>query len=122
MKQRIGILVVVMVAAWMGVAAQSLSVTDFKPLPNDLTANMAGTQVKDQNGEVAALIKVVTTQTGFTFEGGMAGIVKTLSNARVRYGCMCHTALRKSRYCIRRSVCCATTIFHAPSRLLAPMR
>ncbi|MCI6894175.1 MAG: PEGA domain-containing protein [Bacteroidales bacterium] len=77
MKQRIGILVVVMVAAWMGVAAQSLSVTDFKPLPNDLTANMAGTQVKDQNGEVAALIKVVTTQTGFTFEGGMAGIVKT---------------------------------------------
>ncbi len=77
MKQRIGILVVMMVAAWMGVAAQTLSVTDFKPLPNDLTANMAGTQVKDQNGEVAALIKVVTTQTGFTFEGGMAGIVKT---------------------------------------------
>ena len=69
--------IVMMVAAWMGVAAQSLSVTDFKPLPNDLTANMAGTQVKDQNGEVAALIKVVTTQTGFTFEGGMAGIVKT---------------------------------------------
>ena len=69
--------IVMMVAAWMGVASQSLSVTDFKPLPNDLTANMAGTQVKDQNGEVAALIKVVTTQTGFTFEGGMAGIVKT---------------------------------------------
>ena len=69
--------IVMMVAAWMGVAAQSLSVTDFKPLPNDLTANMAGTQVKDQNGDVAALIKVVTTQTGFTFEGGMAGIVKT---------------------------------------------
>ena len=69
--------IVMMVAAWIGVAAQSLSVTDFKPLPNDLTANMAGTQVKDQNGEVAALIKVVTTQTGFTFEGGMAGIVKT---------------------------------------------
>ena len=81
MKQRIGILVVVMVVAWMGVAAQTLSVTDFKPLPNDLTANMAGTQVKDQNGEVAALIKVVTTQTGFTFEGGAAGIVKTKQEA-----------------------------------------
>ena len=25
--------IVMMVAAWMGVAAQSLSVTDFKPLP-----------------------------------------------------------------------------------------
>ena len=31
----------------------------------------------DQNGETAALIKVVTTQTGFTFDGGALGIVKT---------------------------------------------
>ena len=62
---------------WLSLAAQGISVTSFKPLPNDLTANMAGTQVKDQNGEVAALIKVVTTQTGFSFEGGSAGIVKT---------------------------------------------
>ena len=61
----------------LAAAAQTLSVTSFKPLPNDLTANIAGTMVKDQNGEVAALIKVVTTQTGFAFEGGMAGIVKT---------------------------------------------
>ncbi|MGM9812084.1 MAG: PEGA domain-containing protein, partial [Muribaculaceae bacterium] len=30
---------------------------------------------------MAALIKVVTTQTGFTFEGGMAGIVKTRQEA-----------------------------------------
>ena len=66
-----------MLMGWMGLSAQGISVTSFKPLPNDLTANLAGTQVKDQNGEVAALIKVVTTQTGFTFEGGMAGIVKT---------------------------------------------
>ncbi len=64
-------------ATCLGAWAQTLSVTSFKPLDNDLTANLAGTQVKDQNGEVAALIKVVTTQTGFTFEGGMAGIVKT---------------------------------------------
>ncbi|MGM9836144.1 MAG: hypothetical protein ACI30L_05295, partial [Muribaculaceae bacterium] len=56
-------------ATCLGVWAQTLSVTSFKPLDNDLTANLAGTQVKDQNGEVAALIKVVTTQTGFTFEG-----------------------------------------------------
>ena len=64
-------------ATCLGAWAQTLSVTSFKPLDNDLTANLAGTQVKDQNGEVAALSKVVTTQTGFTFEGGMAGIVKT---------------------------------------------
>ncbi|MCI6894181.1 MAG: PEGA domain-containing protein [Bacteroidales bacterium] len=77
MKQRIGILVAIVAAAWISVAAQTLAVTSFKPLPNDLTANMAGTQEKDQNGDVAALIKVVTSQTGFSFEGGMAGIVKT---------------------------------------------
>ena len=65
----------------MAAAAQTLSVTSFKPLSNDLTANIAGTMEKDQNGEVAALIKVVTTQTGFTFEGGMAGIVKTRQEA-----------------------------------------
>ena len=71
------IILMMMLMGWMGLSAQGISVTSFKPLPNDLTANLAGTQVKDQNGEVAALIKVVTTQTGFTFEGGMAGIVKT---------------------------------------------
>ena len=31
----------------------------------------------DQNGEVAALIKVVTPETGFVFEGGTLGIVGT---------------------------------------------
>ena len=68
-------------AACMGAWAQGISVTSFKPLPDDLTANIAGSMEKDQNGEVAALIKVVTTQTGFTFEGGMAGIVKTKQEA-----------------------------------------
>ena len=70
-----------MLMGWMGLSAQVLSVTSFKPLPDDLTANIAGSMEKDQNGEVAALIKVVTTQTGFTFEGGMAGIVKTKQEA-----------------------------------------
>ncbi|MGM9813062.1 MAG: PEGA domain-containing protein, partial [Muribaculaceae bacterium] len=76
MKSRITLLLSLLMCG-MAAVAQSLSVTSFKPLPNDLTANNAGTMVKDQNGEVAALIKVVTTQTGFAFEGGMAGIVKT---------------------------------------------
>lgn len=58
--------------------AQSINVSSFKLLENDLDANTAGTIEKDQNGEVAALIKVVTTQTGFTFEGDAHGIVKAL--------------------------------------------
>ena len=59
------------------VDAQSISVSSFRLLENDLDANTAGTMEKDQNGDVAALIKVVTTQTGFTFDGGALGIVKT---------------------------------------------
>ena len=58
--------------------AQTISVSNFKLLDTDLTANTAGTMEMDQNGETAALIKVVTTQTGFTFDGGALGIVKTV--------------------------------------------
>lgn len=60
------------------VGAQSISVSSFRLLENDLDANTAGTMERDQNGEVAALIKVVTTQTGFSFDGGALGIVKTV--------------------------------------------
>lgn len=58
--------------------AQSLSVESFRLLETDLTANTRGTMERDQNGEVAALIKVVTSETGFVFDGGMMGIVKTV--------------------------------------------
>ncbi len=58
------------------VGAQNISVASFKLLENDLTANTHGTMEKDFNGEVAALIKVVTTEQGFVFDGGMVGIVK----------------------------------------------
>ena len=57
--------------------AQTISVSSFKLLDTDLTANTAGTMEIDQNGETAALIKVVTTQTGFTFDSGSLGVVKT---------------------------------------------
>lgn len=59
------------------VNAQNISVSSFKLLENDLTANTTGTMERDQNGEVAALIKVATTEQGFVFDGGMVGIVKT---------------------------------------------
>ena len=56
--------------------AQNISVASFKLLENDLTANTHGTMERDQNGEVAALIKIVTTEKGFVFDGGMVGITK----------------------------------------------
>ena len=46
-------------------------------LENDLTANTYGSMMRDQNGEVAALIRVVTPEKGFVFDGGMMGIVGT---------------------------------------------
>lgn len=58
-------------------AAQNISVASFSLLENDLTANTAGTMVLDQNGEKCALIKVETTQTGFTFDAGSLGVTKT---------------------------------------------
>lgn len=42
-----------------------IGVSKFRLLETDLTANTSGTTEKDQNGETSALIKVVTTQTGF---------------------------------------------------------
>lgn len=58
-------------------SAQDISVKSFRLLETDLTANTEGTMKRDQNNEVSALIKVVTTETGFAFDGGMLGIVGT---------------------------------------------
>ena len=57
---------------------QQMSVSSFKLLDNDLTANTRSTMELDQNGEKTALIKIVTTQTGFTFDCGTLGIVKSV--------------------------------------------
>lgn len=56
-------------------AQSKLSVAGFRELENDLTAMTYGTERNDQNGERAALIKVVTLERGFTFDGGSLGIV-----------------------------------------------
>lgn len=55
--------------------SQNISVKSFKALPMDMTASSLNGKRIDQNGDVAALIKIVTTETGFTFEGGTLGIV-----------------------------------------------
>ncbi|MBR4160333.1 MAG: SUMF1/EgtB/PvdO family nonheme iron enzyme [Bacteroidaceae bacterium] len=49
----------------------------FKLDESDLTSNLAGTTVLDQNGEKCALIKIFTTETGFSFDVGSLGVVKT---------------------------------------------
>ena len=61
----------------MTMYAQSLTVQSFRMDEKDLTANTAGTIVMDQNGQKCALIKVETTQTGFSFDAGSLGVAKT---------------------------------------------
>lgn len=59
------------------VLAQNMTVESFRALENDLTAITNGTTEVDQNGNVAALIKIVVSGTGFTFDVGSMGIVRT---------------------------------------------
>ena len=77
MKVKIILYILFLICVCTNICAQSISVSSFRLLSNDLTANTNGTEVLDQNGEKAALIKVVTTQMGFTFEGGALGICAT---------------------------------------------
>jgi hypothetical protein len=56
--------------------SQHISVESFRMLENDMDARVNYPK-RDQNGEMAALIKVITTQTGFSWEAGMLGIVTT---------------------------------------------
>lgn len=58
-------------------SSRGLSIVSFKLLETDLTANTRGTERLDQNGEKAALIKIVTPEKGFSFDGGLMGIVGT---------------------------------------------
>ncbi len=57
-------------------SSQNISVKSY----DGAASSLNGKRI-DQNGEVAALIKVVTTETGFTFEGGRLGIVDTKQEA-----------------------------------------
>ncbi len=60
--------------------AQKISVSRFESAENDLTANSRGTTVLDQNGDKCALIRVQTTEKGFAFDVGSAGIQKVDDN------------------------------------------
>ncbi len=57
--------------------AQNISVKSFKLLERDLDARVVEPK-KDQNGDKCAIIKIVTTEKGFVFDGDMNGIVTTV--------------------------------------------
>ena len=61
----------------LAASAQNMTVESFRQLENDLAAITNGTMEIDQNGEVAALIKIVVQGSGFTFDVGSMGVVKT---------------------------------------------
>ena len=65
------ILTIVALVLSYGLYAQNLVVQSFRLDETDLTANTTGTIVVDQNGQKCALIKIETTQTGFTFDTGL---------------------------------------------------
>lgn len=77
MKKRIGVLIL-FALCFCTCIAQEMSIEGFRLLETDLTANTRGTSLQDQNGETAALIKVVTIQTGFSFDCGSIGVVRVI--------------------------------------------
>jgi hypothetical protein len=70
------LILILMFFCWGNKIAE-LSVKSFRFLENDLDARV-NYPMKDQNGDSCAIIKVKTNQKGFSFEGDMTGIVKTI--------------------------------------------
>lgn len=58
--------------------AQQISVKSFRKLETDLDARVYNPKT-DQNGDVCAIIKVVTTQTGFTWDPDGLGIIAAVT-------------------------------------------
>lgn len=75
------LLLIALIAISQSVWADGISVLGFRLLETDLTANTRGTEKRDMNGDKAALIKIVTPERGFLFNGGSLGIVGTEEKA-----------------------------------------
>ena len=73
---RIGISILILLSSIYICTAQNISVESFRAIENDLDARVYYPK-RDQNNEVCAIIKVVTTQTGFKFDVGSLGITAT---------------------------------------------
>jgi len=76
MRKFFSILVSVFVAVNIYGQNPQLRVNSFANDPLDMTANMEGTRVLDQNKHTCALIKVRTTLTGLSFDVSVMGITK----------------------------------------------
>lgn len=71
----IGCLLLIMLSVTQHAEAQNkIQITSFKRLDTDITARITA-PLKDQNGEVCALIRIVTTNKNFIFEPDALGIV-----------------------------------------------
>ena len=66
----------ILLAITLTLAAQNISVASFTLDEKDLTANLSGTSVEDQNGQKCALLRIQTTEKGFTFDVGVLGVQK----------------------------------------------
>jgi len=55
-----------------------IAVKSFRKLESDLAARVEESKI-DQNGDLCAIIKIVTTQVGFTFDCGQIGIMKIVN-------------------------------------------
>lgn len=79
LHRRCGILIAFILLSSF-VHAQKISVSRFVLAESDLTAQNKSTLVEDQNGDKCALIRVQTTQKGFSFDVGSAGVQKVDDN------------------------------------------
>lgn len=66
---------IIFLTSWYSLSSQNIAVASFRLLPNDLDARV-NYPTKDQNGDVCAIIKVVTTESGFGWDGDQLGIMK----------------------------------------------
>lgn len=62
---------------FFGNLSAEIAVKSFRKLETDMDARVHH-PLNDQNGDPSAIIKIVTNQQGFTFDGGSIGIVKTV--------------------------------------------
>ena len=76
LHRRWGILIAIIMFSSF-VHAQKISVSRFVLDESDLTAQNKSTSVEDQNGDKCALIRVQTTQKGFSFVSVSAMLVDT---------------------------------------------
>ena len=81
MKQFISLFLPIIVCLFIAVEAkaQDMTVTDFQLDQTDLTAMQEGTKVLDPNGEKCAVIKIMTKETGFSFDVGSLGVMKSVN-------------------------------------------